>query len=190
MIKAIIFDFFGVIRTDAYESWLHANGLTKTGPYMEISKLQDAGTITSEEFFVRLSKLAGRPVTLPQLDERARIHHDTLSLIDRLRPQYRIACLSNSPIGLVRHLMATAGIEHYFDDIIISSEVHLIKPSPEIFELTLKKLKVPAEGILFIDDNQSHVDAAIGVGIKSLLFTTARQLELDLAGLGITINPA
>jgi len=37
MIRAIIFDFFDVIRTNPYKSWLESDNITREGPYFDAS---------------------------------------------------------------------------------------------------------------------------------------------------------
>ena len=64
LIKAIIFDFFDVIRTDGYKSWLRTNNLRHEGPYYEASYRQDLGEITLDQFLGLLSELRGRRITL------------------------------------------------------------------------------------------------------------------------------
>jgi len=185
MIKAIIFDFFGVIRTDAYEAWLASHGLKKEGDYLEISRLQDVGDISNEEFYERLSKLFGSRVTRKDFDATAKIHHDTLQLITALKKHYAIAVLSNSPLGLLRGIIKDNNLEKYFDEIIISSEVNLVKPSPEIFTYTLRKLGVKPQETIFIDDNSKHVEAAQKADIQGFQFVSAARLGEDLRRLGL-----
>ncbi|MDP3889529.1 MAG: HAD-IA family hydrolase [bacterium] len=53
-----------------------------------------------------------------------------------------------------------------FDGIIVSGNVHLIKPMPEIYELFTKKL--PAQNCIFIDDQEENIYAAQGCGITAI----------------------
>lgn len=58
------------------------------------------------------------------------------------------------------------------DGMVISYEVHMLKPDPAIFYYTLEKFGIKAEETLFIDDNLHNVEAARELGIVSYQFTT------------------
>ena len=68
-----------------------------------------------------------------------------------------------------------------FDDIVISGEVGLRKPEPEIFLLAARRLNLEPSECVFIDDLQLNVDGARAVGMTAILHTeydeTRRALE-------------
>ena len=69
------------------------------------------------------------------------------------------------------------------DGEVVSGDVHVIKPDPHIFELLCEKYSlIPAECV-FTDDRPSNVDAAVGFGMKGIVFNNAQQLEKDLSWL-------
>lgn len=187
MIKAIIFDFFDVFRTDAYKAWLKANGIPHKGEYFEASRQMDVGTITTQQFLERLSRLSGREVTQQEMDASAEVDEAVVEVAKGLKAGYRIALLSNAPSSFIRELLAVHELEQHFHEIVISSEVGMVKPSVEIFEYTLARLGVSASEALFIDDNPGHVAAAEKAGITGIQFYSAGQLEDALVKLGITI---
>ncbi|HEY2004730.1 MAG TPA: HAD family phosphatase [Candidatus Saccharimonadia bacterium] len=187
MIKALIFDFFDVIRTDAYKAWLASNKIPHEGPYFDASHQQDIGAITTEQFLTTLSELTGREVTFEEVDGAATVDNAVVNIVSKLSKEYKMALISNAPSKLIRGILAENNLEQYFDVIVVSSEVGMVKPSPEIFHLALKKLHVaPAESV-FIDDNIRHVEAAANIGINSTQFKSAEQLKTDLTQLGVTI---
>jgi HAD superfamily hydrolase (TIGR01509 family) len=58
---------------------------------------------------------------------------------------------------------------------IISAEVHLVKPDPRIFHLTLQRLQVrPAEAV-FVDDMAENVEAAAREGLVAILYLDLSQ---------------
>lgn len=187
MIRAIIFDFFGVMRTDAYEAWLKAHGLRKEGVFFEVSRLQDIGEISNTEFCRRLSKLTGINVTQQELNKGGKINFDTIDIVKKLKKRYRIALLSNSSSVVIRKILKDNNLEHYFNEIIISSEVKLTKPSYQIFSLTINKLGVTQSEVIFIDDNEQHIQGAEKAGIRCIQFSSAKQLSQDLKRLGVNL---
>lgn len=187
MIKAIIFDFFDVLRTDAYKAWLQANNIPHTGAYFEASRLQDLGQITTQQFLEKLSTLTGRTVTFEEVDATASIDQEVIEIVTALKPMFKIALLSNAPSHFLRDLLTEHNLANHFDEIIISSEISMVKPDAEIFYHTLKKLDVNAKETLFIDDNPNHTQAAEHIGITAIQFSSAKQLKKELRSVDILI---
>lgn len=73
----------------------------------------------------------------------------------------------------------------WLEDIVLSGEVKLIKPDPEIFKHFLQKTGRTAEECVFIDDSPANVESANRLGFTALRFVSAEQLEADLDMLGI-----
>ena len=67
------------------------------------------------------------------------------------------------------------------DKIIISGEVNLIKPEPEIYHLLLSKIAYRAEECVFIDDSLVNVETARGLGIRAIHFKSPEKLGMVLA---------
>ncbi|MCC6298556.1 MAG: HAD family phosphatase [Anaerolineales bacterium] len=72
-----------------------------------------------------------------------------------------------------------------FDNIIISADVRLVKPEPEIFQLTLEKIGKPAHECVFIDDSLTNIEQAKKIGFVTIHFTSPEQLENKLTQMGI-----
>ena len=63
---------------------------------------------------------------------------------------------------------------------VVSYEVHMLKPEPGIYEYILKKYSLVPEECLFYDDRQENVDAAIRMGIQSVQVTSEEMLVKEL----------
>jgi len=63
-----------------------------------------------------------------------------------------------------------------FNPVIVSCDVGMRKPNPKIYELTLKKLKLPAKNCLFIDNRDWNIKPAKKLGMKTILFKNNKQL--------------
>lgn len=188
MTTTVIFDFFDVFRTDAYKSWLATNGIAREGDYFEASRRQDMGEITVDQFLEELSRLQGRTVTLEEVEANASLDNEVVTIAEQLKKNYRTALLSNAPSAFIRGILTEYDLERLFDEIIISSEVGMVKPSAEIFELTLRKLGADGLETVFIDDNETHVRAAEKLGIRGVQFISAAQLREDLSRLDLKLN--
>jgi HAD superfamily hydrolase (TIGR01509 family) len=68
-----------------------------------------------------------------------------------------------------------------FDAIVISGEVGMRKPEPEIFALVLDLLGVRADETVFVDDLRPNIEAARALGLVAVHHTayddTAAELE-------------
>jgi len=81
------------------------------------------------------------------------------------------------------------GWEEMFDVVVISGEVGMRKPEPEIFEHTARLLDLPAGQCVFVDDMPHNVEAALRLGFVGVRHqsyaATAAQLEA-LFGLSLS----
>ena len=62
-----------------------------------------------------------------------------------------------------------------FDVVVLSSDVGMVKPQPEIYQLVAKQLGVSSEECLMIDDLAVNIDGAEAVGMKGVVFTTTEN---------------
>ena len=72
----------------------------------------------------------------------------------------------------------------WFESILVSGEVGLIKPDPRIFQLLLEGIGRPAQDCIYIDDNARNVAAAAALGFDAIHFQAADQLRRDLTRRG------
>lgn len=192
MIKALIFDFAGVIGTDGYWVWLREyvkDIENKREFFQKLSEKADKGLITEQAFISSISNVSGRPsnTVWPEIFQRILINHQLIHVIQKLKKNYKIGLLSNFVYEWLDHLLIHHNLYQYFNEVIISAKQRMIKPEPEIFHEMLKRLGVKPAETIFIDDRQIHVDAANKLGIKSLLFTSTEKLQQDLRDSGIKV---
>ena len=102
---------------------------------------------------------------------------------ERLKKRYRLAMISNVNAMHWLHVKKNHSFMEWFELPIASYAVGHRKPELEIFHLVLKKMKVPAERAVFIDDLKAHTDAAKSIGIRSHQFVDAKRLKKDLGEL-------
>ncbi|HET7672932.1 MAG TPA: HAD family phosphatase [Candidatus Saccharimonadales bacterium] len=190
MYKAVIFDFFGVIHADPYQRWLNKHGFKRGGEFADLSDMVDKNLITWQEFFQRLSALSKQTeaeIKEAFYDDRM-IDESLVNLIKELKKSYKIGLLSNASNAYLRPILEEHGIAGLFDVDIISSEVGIIKPDPEIFKLTVEKLGVEPAETVFIDDNSYNTDSARTLGITAIHYKDLASLKAELNELGIEAN--
>lgn len=182
MIKAILFDFFGVIRQDAFHMWLENHGYTRNDAPGDVSRRMDLGQINGEQFVAELAEISGQ--TLEEINaefaQNERFNNEVISYVEELKEKYLIALLSNAESDYLRNILSEHELDLLFDIILISSEIGIAKPDKEMFELALDKLGVTAGESIFVDDQQKNIDAAEKLGIKGIQFEDIDSLRKSM----------
>jgi 2-haloacid dehalogenase len=68
----------------------------------------------------------------------------------------------------------------WFEGIVVSGEVQLVKPDARIYRHLLEAHGLRAEDCVFVDDSPANVAGAEAVGIAALHFQSPEQLRQDL----------
>jgi len=94
--------------------------------------------------------------------------------------KYKLYALSNWsaetwPIALEKYELL-----QWFDGLVISGLEGIRKPAPEFYQLLLNRYNIEPAEALFIDDNYRNVLAARELGIASVHFTSATELQKQL----------
>jgi putative hydrolase of the HAD superfamily len=194
MIQAIIFDFGRVISTQKPSSLFRQYEEELGLPPGKLNRVMFGSPAWQETLLGRKSldgywQEIGPELGLDTWDEiqafRQRyfgdeaINEGVLALVRRLRGQYKLAILSNSPPRLSDWL-TDWGIRQLFDVVVCSGDEGVAKPDPAIFRRTLARLEVEPHQAVFIDDTPGHVEAARSLGLHAIHFTTATALEKAL----------
>lgn len=82
---------------------------------------------------------------------------------------YRLFVLSNASDAFYRYFPQEVPVE-YFDGIVVSADLHIIKPDRKIYEYLLEKYQLIAAECLFIDDRLENVKGARAVGMQAHQF--------------------
>jgi putative hydrolase of the HAD superfamily len=192
MIKAVIFDFGGVLcfpPTDPqFESAARTCGLPVDDflrAFWGTRPEYDAGLISAEEYWRGIARVAGREVDRAWIGDMVRLEIDFWSNYDgrvvawvrELRAQgLRTGILSNLPQPLGRHLLADQQLLKHFDCRTFSYELELIKPDAAIYEDMIQGLGIAPEEGLFFDDRPENVEGARAVGLQAELFVSWENL--------------
>ena len=80
-------------------------------------------------------------------------------------------------------------LEKLFDEIVISGQVGLRKPHPDIFHMAIERIGLPAEECLFVDDLRHNIEAAEAIGLRGVLHEKAPETIAELEKLlGVTLG--
>lgn len=88
-------------------------------------------------------------------------------LLERLRPCYTLACLSNSNRLHWPLLMEEMGLGKMLHHHFASHLIHKLKPDAEAYAHVLEALECSGSAVLFLDDNAVNVSAARAAGIHA-----------------------
>jgi len=182
MIRALIFDCFGVLYSDGRGHIESLCPLDKQEELRSLYRQSDYGYLGRDEFVAQVSELTGisRDEFLAIETEEYVRNQPLIGFIRQIKAQYKIGVLSNVGEAFFESLFSEQERQELFDEIVLSSKVGVMKPSQEIYELTVARLGFLPEECVFIDDQPKNVEGARLAGLQSLLFTSNHQLELDL----------
>ena len=190
MTKLILFDFFGVLCAETYWGWLRKvvpNLEEKRELFHGLSEIADRGDMSLAEIFQWIGEKTGfTPEEVSQgMKDQILINKELLELITILKVEYKIGLLSNASYEWLEHILSGQNLYPYFDEVIISSRIGLIKPEPKIFEYALNKFNVLPNEALFIDDRLVNVEAAQKGGLRAVVFENVDSLKVHLKELGL-----
>lgn len=103
---------------------------------------------------------------------------EAFQLAARLRRQgRRVGMLSNAVPEIVARIRQDWDLDRYFDDVVLSYEVGLVKPDPKIYRVALERLGVAPDVTLFADDRAVNVRVAEDLGLRGFVFAGPRPFE-------------
>lgn len=186
MIKGVIFDLDGVlVSTDEmhYQAWkrlaqeLHITGFTREDNRRQrgVSRmasleivLEKADRTYSEEEKIELAERKNGYYLelLEEMDESA-VLENVKDVLEKLKNRGLLLAVGsaskNAPV-----ILEKTGLMPYFDKISCGLDTTKSKPDPEVFLVAAKKLGLPPEECLVVEDSAAGIEAAAAGGMKSL----------------------
>jgi putative hydrolase of the HAD superfamily len=209
VIRAVVSDFGGVLTTPLaapFQAFAARSGIAMgelrrvlaafsarddgVQPLFEL----ECGRITEAQFLAALERTLreelGREISCADFTETLweglAPNEPMIGLMTALRAEgYRMALVTNNVREWEARWRAMAPIDDIFELVIDSAQVGMRKPDPEIYELTVRRLGVPASACLFVDDLERNCAAAREAGMQAIVYRDPEQAELDIrAALG------
>ena len=184
MIRAVLWDFGGVILSSPFEAFNRyetANGLpldfirgvNATDPDTNAWALLERSDVSPEEFdalFAEESTRLGHRV--PGADVLAllsgELRTEMVTALDRvIRSGYRTACLTNNVVGGEQR-MDVGDVMVMFDHIVESSKVGCRKPEPRFYEIACESVGVEPGECVFLDDLGINLKPARAMGMTTI----------------------
>ncbi len=185
MIKAIIFDCFGVLVGKGFEQTYRTAGGDPVRDRAFIEKTlgkANLGLISDTEFRTTMAQQAGvSPTHWRQAVKSAELlNTDLLAYIAQLHGPYKTAILSNANRGVLERKIGKARLKQSFDEVVVSAEVGITKPDPRVYQLVIDRLAVAPHECLYIDDRESFLHVARQLGMGGLLYEDFHQIKHDI----------
>ena len=204
MMQGLIVDWGGVLTMPihtAIASWLKATGVDhnhygevvrrwgeplpgESSPVHRLERgelaLEDFEHLLSAALAFEGSTVEARGLVGKMFADLAIYEDSMTSLVTRARAAgIRTGLLSNS----WGNEYDRSDWHEMFDAVVISGEVGMRKPEPGIFELALKRIGLPAEECVFIDDMAHNIAAAERAGLVGIVHRTFDETTAELEAL-------
>ena len=203
MIKNILFDMGQVLIRFDQQYFIHRFGIEGDDVSLLMRELfrsvewvqMDRGSLREEDAFRSISqrlpeRLHDVAWKLICMWDRPILEIDGMyDLVAELKDLgYGIYLLSNASVRQHEYWPRIPASK-FFDGKLISADVHVIKPQPEIYRLCLEKFGLQAEECFFIDDAPANIEGALCCGIAGAVFHgDAKLLRSQLRAAGILVT--
>jgi glucose-1-phosphatase len=133
----------------------------------------DTGRISPQDFFRELAREMGLGLAYADFVDiwnaifRARAGSE--ALVRFLHGRMEMHLLSNTNVLHFEHLLRRFPWLGSMDSCFLSHEMGCRKPSPEIYERVLKRLELPPDRILYLDDIEANLIPAANLGMQTAL---------------------
>jgi putative hydrolase of the HAD superfamily len=200
MIKAIIFDWFGVCTVENWGECVKRElnkklGIDESVIRKEYKKLLldfMSARLSPDEFMKKLIESLDKNqnykdflylfTMIPELNKKL------LDFILQLKRNYKVFLLSNTVGPLYEEFKKKLDFNKYFDKLFLSHELKLDKMQEEIWKIVLSEIEYQPEELVFIDNKDHYLELARKVNVNTILFKNNDQVKKDLTELGVKIE--
>lgn len=183
MIKAVIFDCFGVLTTEGWQEFkeTYFSDPDKLDEANKLNYLADLGKMNHDELMPLIAELAQIPVSKAREEiDDYRPNKSLLEYIEKvLKKDYKIGMLSNVSDDWIVKMFSPEQAK-MFDNIALSFDIGHTKPERQAYEFVANKLEVELDECVFIDDRLRFVEAAISLGMQGIQYKNFEQMKNEL----------
>lgn len=190
--RGLLVDYGGVLTSnlfDSFRSFCELEGIAptaigdhvRTDPHCrELLIALETGKLPEADFEIAFAEIlgVGSQGLIDRLFAGSQPEETMLSAVEKARAAgIRTGLISNS-WGTRRY--DRARLAELFDGIVISGDVGMRKPSPEIYELGVSEIGLRAEECVFVDDLAFNLDPAAELGMATVHHVTPEQTIAEL----------
>lgn len=210
MIKAVIFDFDGVIVRSNFpgayvlEKLLAENGVRKSArqlfPHFGEPPAHILREMLHRRGVARVMKEYRKIMTSEEYVSKVKPVKGAKKALSQLRRRYRIAVASGAIRPSLIKVMRRTGVSKYFSIVVSADDVRLGKPHPQLLLRALERLRANRKEAVYVCDAPNDILAARRAGIRSIVVLTgvldrksARRMKAglvipDITKLGSALN--
>lgn len=184
MIRAIVFDCFGVLTSDGWlpfkkKHFGHDPELSRQAT--DLNKQVDSGLADYQDFLHKVARLANVPMRMAKEAIEGNVANEELFgyIASELKPKYKIGLLSNAGANWLDDLFTPNQVT-LFDATALSYETGVVKPDPRSYEAIVKRLKLEPQECVFVDDQEKYVTGAKEAGMYAVWYHHFDQFKADL----------
>jgi putative hydrolase of the HAD superfamily len=200
-ISAVFSDVGGVLLTNGWDHGERArlveqfglDGGDFEGRHQMLAAAFDSGQLDLDQYLDRTIFYCPRAFRKQEVRDfmyaQSEALPDSLALVARLAQARKVfmATLNNESRELNLHRIEKFGLRNYFSVFFSSCYLGVSKPNPQIYRLALDLSQRRPQECVFIDDRSLNLECARRLGLHTIQFLNAGQLENDLRILGVEI---
>ena len=198
-IRALFWDVGGVLLTNAWDHEERDQAvekflLSKTefeARHQELVPKFEEGRLTLDEYLDRVIFFQSRTFSREEFKQYmfslSKPKPQSLELARALSSKYFMGTINNESRELNEYRIRTFRLAESFDVFISSCYVGLRKPDERIYKLALDLTQLTPQECCFVDDRPVNIDAALKVGLSTVLMKDPQQLRRDLQALGVEV---
>ncbi len=198
MIRAVLFDFGGVIAEEGFVQGLRAIAQANRldpGAFFRAAEglIHESGYVTGKTseaaYWAALRKrtgIAGPDASLrEEILSRFVLRSAVLDQVDLLRSRGLSACILSDQTDWLDELDRRTPFFHHFDRIYNSFHLHKSKRDRTLFSDVCTDLSLQPADVLFTDDNAGNISRAEQAGLRTIHFTGCAAFEERLKYFGL-----
>jgi len=202
MITTIFFDIGGVLLTDGWGHDSRRAAAEKFGldwdeysdRHEKVAHAIEINRMTLDHYLDRAIFYRPRPFTREEFRDfifaQSEPKPDALKVVGELRQsdRYLMATLNNEILELNLYRIEKFGLRRYFPVFFSSCFLDVRKPDEAIYRMVLQITQRTPEECIFIDDREVNLECPRELGIKTILFKDALQLQTELVSHGVVLT--
>ena len=181
MIKAIFFDYDGVLTVDKSGSLTTARYIGQASgiepnlvlaAFRPHNKALTLGHITHSEIWTDVCGALGRALDIELLREAfdsTPVNTRMFAVARQLKGRYSVGIITDNKKDRIDRLRTLQNLDALFSPIVVSAELGASKESPEIFVHALRLAGASPAQCIFVDNNEENLVAARSLGIVTIL---------------------
>ena len=196
MLRAVIFDFGGVLAEEGFREGLKAIAKSKgldPEDFHRISRISaelvyQTGYITGgcdeHSYWNAVREKTGVKGDDQEFREeilkRFKLRPEMTAVVKKIKSSGFIVAILSDQTNWLDELDQRTPFRHRFDYVFNSFHVGKTKRDPSIFRDVCNLLGVRPEEVLFVDDNLENVKRATSQGIRAIHFKGAREFQIEI----------